>query len=350
MDKKIKDLFTNAEFNPPAEEWRIREIEEDLGFKLPYDYKEFLREFDGVKGKIGNNDIDLWSANFVLKSNLDNSTQFDNVVYFGSDNENDTIYAFWYKHGIEVIKIPMKSRKLAKSEIIAKSFPEFLENLSKEDKKHQYEFQEKRISGGSNHQRIKEIINIDLDNTNIYLNRQEHRSDYSWTPIGKKWEENTVIPIEKISSIQIKCRYGIFHLIRVMIVVFLVSVMNSNNRNYMYYRYKMINNNYLLYTILIISGSFVLVHLIVDGFILNLSPDKKIRIKKSDGTSIYIPIIARQKSQTKKDIKKILESVKEINPDIEIKDTSILEMIIIIVICLSMIGISIMNLYGSFKA
>ena len=49
-------------------------------------------------------------------------------------------------------------------------------------------------------------------------------------------------------------------------------------------------------------------------------------------------------------MKKILESIKEINPDIEIKDTSNLEMIIVIVICLSMIGVSIMNLYGSFKA
>ena len=48
-------------------------------------------------------------------------------------------------------------------------------------------------------------------------------------------------------------------------------------------------------------------------------------------------------------MKKILESVKEINPDIEIKDTSILEMIIIIVICLSMIAISIMNLRSFFQ-
>lgn len=52
MDKKLKDLFRNAEFNSPAEEWRIREIEEDLGYKLPYDYKELLREYDGVKGQI----------------------------------------------------------------------------------------------------------------------------------------------------------------------------------------------------------------------------------------------------------------------------------------------------------
>lgn len=77
---------------------------------------------------------------------------------------------------------------------------------------------------------------------------------------------------------------------------------------------------------------------------------RKLWIKNNDGNSVYIPIIARQKGTTKKDMKKILESVKEINPDIEIKDTSILEMIIVIVICLSMIGVSIMNLYGSFKA
>lgn len=91
MDKKIKDLFTNAEFNPPAEEWRIRDIEEDLGFKLPYDYKEFLRFSSGVKGRIGNNDIDLWPANIIAKLNLDNSANFENVVYFGSNAGNGTI-------------------------------------------------------------------------------------------------------------------------------------------------------------------------------------------------------------------------------------------------------------------
>ena len=36
----LKDLFTNAEFNPPAEEWRIREIEEDLISKETLDRLE----------------------------------------------------------------------------------------------------------------------------------------------------------------------------------------------------------------------------------------------------------------------------------------------------------------------
>ena len=99
-----------------------------------------------------------------------------------------------------------------------------------------------------------------------------------------------------------------------------------------------------------LSLGFFIIYMLLEGDILNQFSDKKIIIINNDGNSVYIPVIARQKSQTKKDIKKILESVKEINPDIEIKDTSILEMIIIIVICLSMIGISIMNLYGSFKA
>ena len=98
-----------------------------------------------------------------------------------------------------------------------------------------------------------------------------------------------------------------------------------------------------------LSLGFFIIYMLLEGDILNQFPNKKIIIINNDGNSVYIPVIARQKSQTKKDIKKILESVKEINPDIEIKDTSILEMIIIIVICLSMIAISIMNLRSFFQ-
>lgn len=239
----------------------------------------------------------------------------------------------------------MKSRRIAESEVIAESFSEFLEKLSKEEK-HQYEFQEKRISFNRHRFIEKEKISIDVDNTNIYINQQEQWNKDIYSPVQKRREESTVVHIENISSIEIKYRYGIFHLLGVIIVVFILICMSTSDNHY---RYNSIDKD-LFFISLDFSCFTVLLDMLLCGYILNKFPDRRIRIKKIDGTSIKIPIYTRRKSETKKDIKKILENVKEINPDVNIKDTSIFDVIIIILICLSLITISTMCFCISFQS
>ena len=293
MDKKIKDLFTNAEFNPPAEEWEISNIEEYFEVTLPDDYKEFLYETDGVKGKIGVSDIDIWSAKIIPKLNCDNANKFltmDEIIYFGT-NGNNKIYAFYYKkNNIQILKIPMSCQDIGSCEVMAESFTDFLEKLS-EEVEHEYNFQRTRVVGrrkrGFHFTRTrikKERVNIDIDNTNICINQKESWSKNLNNPIEKKKEENIVIPIEDISSIKIKYRYGIFHLISVIIVGFILFCFHGNGN---YYRNISFDKD-LFFSVLSSSGFSILFYMFFCGYIKNQFPDKKIRIKKNDGTSIKV--------------------------------------------------------------
>lgn len=72
--------------SPPTTSKEISRIESDLGITLPSEYREFLLRDNGGEGWLGDNFIAMWSAENIVKDNIDyKSKEFvPGIVLIGS--------------------------------------------------------------------------------------------------------------------------------------------------------------------------------------------------------------------------------------------------------------------------
>lgn len=90
----IQKLFPVCEFEPPAEQSQILEVETALGVKSPQELKEILLEANGVIGEWG-----VWyiwkldrirTSNLSFRQNLTNNYMpFDHLLFFADVGNGD---------------------------------------------------------------------------------------------------------------------------------------------------------------------------------------------------------------------------------------------------------------------
>jgi hypothetical protein len=95
---------------PPASHFEISAAERDLGLTLPPDYKEFLRETNGLEGFVAPEAyLILWSASDLhsLNGAYAVSEFLSGVTLLGTDG-GDTGYGFRFREGqVEYVSTPL---------------------------------------------------------------------------------------------------------------------------------------------------------------------------------------------------------------------------------------------------
>ena len=104
----------------------IADIEREIDFKYPMEYREMLKKINGGYGNIGDFYIDFWEVEDVL-SYYDENEDLKNFVIFASDGCG-VAFAF-KKENRSIYSIPMDSLEEDYSKKIAENYSDFIKNI-----------------------------------------------------------------------------------------------------------------------------------------------------------------------------------------------------------------------------
>ena len=127
------EYFKEGDLRSPASETEISQLEKDLGFGLPADYREFLLRSDGYNGYVGAKGYaQLWSIRELTSNNegYDARSNVPDITLIGS-NAGPTAYGIGLFEGrASFVSIPFVP--MARDEIrpLGGTFVEFLAALS----------------------------------------------------------------------------------------------------------------------------------------------------------------------------------------------------------------------------
>jgi hypothetical protein len=112
----------------------LQSLMKELGFTLPEDYLEFMRQTNGYTGEVGTSGfVCIWPVEEVLPINEANHFResVPGLVLFGS-NEGGETYAFDVRgHHPKVVMVPTIPLDLEYAVEVGGSFVDFLENLAR---------------------------------------------------------------------------------------------------------------------------------------------------------------------------------------------------------------------------
>lgn len=134
MDTNIQQYLKSLDLNDPADLNVIQNVEEQLGFLFPKEYVNFLLHANGGEGPIGENYLQLWSVEELIKDNEGyNVEEFaPGMLIIGSDG-GDTAYCIDTRSKEKpFVSMPFIGMDLDEVEPCGSTFKEFLEFLSTE--------------------------------------------------------------------------------------------------------------------------------------------------------------------------------------------------------------------------
>lgn len=118
----------NYEENTNLKQQDIEDIERQIDFAYPMEYKKLLSKFNGGYGNIGEYYIDFWEVSDTLYYYEENEDIKDFII-FASDGCG-MAFAFKKRDGA-IYSIPMDSLEKEYSKRIADSYNDFVESMYK---------------------------------------------------------------------------------------------------------------------------------------------------------------------------------------------------------------------------
>lgn len=132
INEQVKKLMKSMDFNSPASEKGINDVELEMGINFPDQYKEFMMESNGAEGSIGENSyLAIWSVEEIVPLNKDAKVEefTPGLVFFASDG-GGMAYAFDKRdENVPIVEIPDDSIHIEDAKLIGKTFNDFLQNL-----------------------------------------------------------------------------------------------------------------------------------------------------------------------------------------------------------------------------
>lgn len=127
MNNNIQEYIEELDLSEGASENLIINVESQLSFTLPNEYKSFMRFSNGAEGSIGKNSyVALWSLDEIVELNKEYNEFVPGLVLFASDGGN-TAYAFDKRTPeISVVEVPFIPMDLDEVEKCGKTFDDFL--------------------------------------------------------------------------------------------------------------------------------------------------------------------------------------------------------------------------------
>ena len=127
-----ESILKDWQLNPGVSEVVLEHVVSALGFSLPPDYVEFLRQANGGEGFIDDNYLILWKADElkIFNEEYEVETYAPGLFLFGSDGGGEG-YGFDKRDGsMCVIRVPFIGMDVRYAEVVASSFTNFLQELA----------------------------------------------------------------------------------------------------------------------------------------------------------------------------------------------------------------------------
>ncbi|KAA5543862.1 SMI1/KNR4 family protein [Roseiconus nitratireducens] len=127
MNEGSHEVFEN---NTGATTKEIAEVEAAIGSTFPNDYREFLIQFNGGEGYIGETYLFLWKAEELIELNYEYEVaQYcSNLLLIGSNGGGEAIGFATASKPWSIVKVPFVGMDDSLIETCGKSFSEFLKN------------------------------------------------------------------------------------------------------------------------------------------------------------------------------------------------------------------------------
>ncbi len=128
---KLDLIITNINKNPGADDDAIRVLTENAWVKIPDEYLQMLRCFDGAEGFVGASYLALWPAREIIDANNGYRIRefLPGVLLFGS-SMGGTGYGFCARGDeIVIVEVPFDSMTMRDVVVRAKGIEEFLLSL-----------------------------------------------------------------------------------------------------------------------------------------------------------------------------------------------------------------------------
>lgn len=126
-------ILKDWQLNAAASEEAIHELVASLGCSLPADYVQFLREYDGGEGFIGDNYLILWKAKELLPFNREYEVDqhAPGIFLFGSNGGGEG-YGFDTRDAaMPIVRVPFIGMDLRYAIVAASNFTDLLIHLAK---------------------------------------------------------------------------------------------------------------------------------------------------------------------------------------------------------------------------
>ena len=131
MNKQLKKFLVDFDLNEPADRASIHAVEEQLNFKFPEEYLNFLLFADGGEGSIGEVYLNLWRVEELIEDNEGyNVDEFaPGLLIIGSDG-GDTAFCIDTRSSEKpLVSIPFIGMDLDEIEKISNDFTGFIKSL-----------------------------------------------------------------------------------------------------------------------------------------------------------------------------------------------------------------------------
>jgi hypothetical protein len=130
---KTEDILRGWQLNVGASEDAICDAVSSIGCSLPSDYMQFLRDYDGGEGFIGDNYVILWKAEELNVFNREYEVEqyAPGLLLIGSNGGGEG-YGFDMRDStLPVIRIPFIGMELRYVRVVGSGFTDFLNRLVK---------------------------------------------------------------------------------------------------------------------------------------------------------------------------------------------------------------------------
>ena len=128
-----KDLLKGFSGKEGAKEKTLEAVEKSFRLSLPYDYKEFIAQFNGGEGFFGEKQeyLVLWAAEELFQFNKEYEVQVyaPGLLLFGGNGGGEGFAFDTRKKEFSIVMVPLIGMELQYANPIAKNFTEFLSKL-----------------------------------------------------------------------------------------------------------------------------------------------------------------------------------------------------------------------------
>lgn len=132
MNENIKKLIEKMELNHPATKEGLNVAELESGIKFPAQYVDFISEFNGAEGNVGENSyLAIWPIEDIAQYNADYEVEkyTPSLVYFGSDGGGEAFAFDKSTSEAQIVMIPFTSIHIEDAILCGNTFNEFLQYL-----------------------------------------------------------------------------------------------------------------------------------------------------------------------------------------------------------------------------
>jgi len=131
MKESIKLKLKQFAINGVISESALRELELQLGYPLPQQYKDIMTEIDGGEGFVGDQYLILWRVNEIAEFNKEYevSKYAPGLLLFGSSGGGEAFAFDTRDPKFPIVMVPFIGMRMEDAILVAGSFEEFLSAL-----------------------------------------------------------------------------------------------------------------------------------------------------------------------------------------------------------------------------